>query len=423
MKKKLFLLELNEFNLKFINSNTNKEKFIYIKKLLSLKYYKYKCDQKEEVYGLDPWTQWVNIHTGRRSKEHKLMQIGESKNLKFRQIWDYLSKKNILSGVWGVMNAKNYNSKNNKIFFPDPWNFTEKIRPLKLKMFFSFPSYLLKNYLDLSFFIFLKKFIFFNLYLIIFSSPFNLIKKSLFIFSYLIKNGLNKYYFYPILDWLNLLIFLEYKKKKNLDLSIFFANFIATTQHRIWNNKINKAEIYFTFLILDKILKEIFESLSTNEEILVVSGLSQEKINKTVFHYRQKNPKIFFKKLGLENFKVEQNMSNDSMIFLNSKKKLNPYLNLLNSFKVNNKKLFHCEIKKLSYQKYLFCRIIFYGKTNKNTHIVSKNNKINFLEQCSLDAVRTGKHVPFCHVFSSINIKGKKNYNIDLFFQIQNFFT
>jgi hypothetical protein len=162
MKKKLFLLELNEFNLKFINSNIKKGKFTYIKKILSFKYYKYRCDQREEINGLDPWTQWVNIHTGRRSTEHKLMQIGESKNLKFKQIWDYLSKKNILSGVWGVMNAKNYNSKNNKIFFPDPWNFTEEITPVKLKMFFNFPSYLLKNYLDLSFFISLKKFIFFS---------------------------------------------------------------------------------------------------------------------------------------------------------------------------------------------------------------------------------------------------------------------
>jgi hypothetical protein len=423
MKKKLFLLELNEFNLKFINSNIKKGKFIYIKKFLSFKYYKYRCDQREEINGLDPWTQWVNIHTGRRSSEHKLMQIGESKNLKFKQIWDYLSKKNILSGVWGVMNAKNYDSKNNKIFFPDPWNFTEEIRPVTLKMFFNFPSYLLKNYLDLSFFISLKKFISFALYLIIFSSPFNLIKKSFFIFSYLIKNGLNKYCFYPILDWLNLLIFLEYKSKKNLDLSIFFTNFIATTQHRIWNNKTNKAEIYFTFLILDRILKEIFESLSTNEEILVISGLSQEKINETVFHYRQINPKIFFEKLGLKNFKIEQNMSNDSMIFLNDNTKLNEYLNLLKSFKIKNKKLFYCEIKKLANQKYLFCRIIFYGKTNINTYIVSKNHKINFLEQCSLDAVRTGKHVPLCHVLSSINIKGKKNYNTDLFYQIRNYFT
>lgn len=212
-------------------------------------------------------------------------------------------------------------------------------------------------------------------------------------------------------------------KEKNLDLSIFFTNFIATTQHRIWNKKINKAEIYFTFLILDRILKEIFESLSSNEEILVISGLSQEKINETVFHYRQINPKIFFEKLGLKNFKIEQNMSNDSMIFLKDNTKLNEYLNLLNSFKIKNKKLFYCEIKKLANKKYLFCRIIFYGKTNINTYIVSKNHKVNFLEQCSLDAVRTGRHVPLCHVLSSINIKGKKNYNTDLFHQIRSYFT
>jgi hypothetical protein len=83
----------------------------------------------------------------------------------------------------------------------------------------------------------------------------------------------------------------------------------------------------------------------------------------------------------------------------------------------------NCEIKKLANQKYLFCRIIFYGKTNINTYIVSKNYKINFLEQCSLDAIRTGRHVPLCHVLSSINIKGKKNYNTDLFYQIRNYFT
>ena len=39
-------------------------------------------DFKKEHHGLDPWVQWVSIHTGKPSSEHKILELGKVSELK-----------------------------------------------------------------------------------------------------------------------------------------------------------------------------------------------------------------------------------------------------------------------------------------------------------------------------------------------------
>ena len=154
------------------------------------------------------------------------------------------------------MNSKNNNQLYNHIYFPDPGTF-HNIKPRYLKSFFYY-QVIYKNYVSPSK---IKKIIYFFYFISFFLRPrflYSIIKKSFFIFKFFFTNKINKYFFYPIFDWLCLVIFLELKKKHDLNFSLFFANFLASSQHRIWQDSSRKKENYFTFLILENIIKEIF---------------------------------------------------------------------------------------------------------------------------------------------------------------------
>ena len=159
-------------------------------------------------------------------------------------------------------------------------------------------------------------------------------------------------------------------------------------------------------------IKEIFLSLDKDEKLIVASGLSQKKIPNE-FYYRQIDQYTFFKNLGLKNFKVEQNMTNDCMIFFKNRKDMIEGYNIIKMLKINNNKMFYSERKKILKKEYIFCRIIFNKKVNSKTLIKIKNKSFNFFEMCVLDAIRTGEHIPICHVFSNFKIKKiKMNHQI-----------
>ena len=102
--------------------------------------------EKEERYGLDPWVQWVSIHTGLPAEEHKIWHLGDTSSLSNIQIWEKLSSLGYKTGIWGPMNSRQGNLSNNLFYFPDPWSFNESAYPKKLNSFLSLPRYYSKNY-------------------------------------------------------------------------------------------------------------------------------------------------------------------------------------------------------------------------------------------------------------------------------------
>ena len=54
------------------------------------------------MQGLDPWTQWVNIHTGKTAKNHKLFQIGRISEIKIStNMGRFIQKKNFKWNMGG----------------------------------------------------------------------------------------------------------------------------------------------------------------------------------------------------------------------------------------------------------------------------------------------------------------------------------
>ena len=103
--KKLIFIELNELNFDYVKYYIKKYKLQNFKRLQSFK--KSKTYSEKEYKLLEPWIQWVSIHTGLSAKDHKVFRLGDIYKLKKKQIFETLENKGVSIGVVGAMNSMN----------------------------------------------------------------------------------------------------------------------------------------------------------------------------------------------------------------------------------------------------------------------------------------------------------------------------
>ena len=375
MKKKLFIIELNECEFKFFLNGAKKYNFPLIKKFISNrnKISTFTKD-KEEGFNLDPWVQWVSVHTGIPSKKHKIYRLGQTLDKSTKQIWESLSAKKITCTVWGAFNSTLNNKKNIDLFFPDPWSFNEKAFPDYFNSFLKLPRYYAKNYPDVNKFkIIFYGWIFF--YKIIFSRLFFDIIKIL---PGLIKNFLNSklksFNFYFFLDLISLLILQKNIKKNKSELLIVALNSFAHYQHNYWDN--NKYEYtYFWYLnkmveIIDEIEKDYFSSI-------ILNGFSQKKI-KNEYHLRPKKPQFFLKKLNLNFKNIEPDMTSGAIVSFKNFNDKNKAIKKIKNIKLYSYPLFDIQNFKNKKKFYYQFSIVYLKKKYKIKALDKKNYKIYF---------------------------------------------
>ena len=122
-KKTTILLGLNELNFDFIKYYIKNGDLPKFKKLFeNFKVVETTSENKYEL--LEPWIQWVTVHTGKSFKEHKIFRLGDITKTNENQIFEYLESKGKTVGAVSPFNAKN-NLINPKFFIPDPWTITK----------------------------------------------------------------------------------------------------------------------------------------------------------------------------------------------------------------------------------------------------------------------------------------------------------
>jgi hypothetical protein len=67
---------------------------------------------------LEPWIQWVTVHTGVPLSEHGIKDLDEADKVKHNTFWDGLDKENVL--LMSPMNVK-FRRRDQSLFMPDPW--------------------------------------------------------------------------------------------------------------------------------------------------------------------------------------------------------------------------------------------------------------------------------------------------------------
>lgn len=362
-KKKLLILHLNEFDLKYLSKGANKYHCDNIKKLLRLKKIKTTTYDKIQNKNLDPWVQSVTINTGYESYKHKIFEINQNLSKKINQIWDILSKNNVNCGIWGQMNAIYRPNENISFFFPDPWNFKSKPYPKYLNFFFDLPKYYSQNYTSVNpvkFGLLLLKFI-----VVFFMSGnfFYFIKNINFFLKLFISSGFKNYILFFIFDLVSMNLFDQMIRKYKTDFSYIFLNSLAHFQHNDWDN-FTAEKNYFK--LTDKILELFFKISNKNKSsILIFNGFTQKKIKKE-YILRPFDPKKFLIEIGVQFSKLEQDMTHGGFIYFKNINYKNNAIKILKNFNVFNLYLF--KIKIFRQNK------IFYRINIKSKKIISKNH-------------------------------------------------
>jgi len=93
-------------------------------------------DAEEEGLNLNPWIQWVTVHSGAPFSEHGVFLLGEGGNLSTPVLGDLISAAGRRVWLCGSMNVRCRNP--NGAALPDPWSADADPYPTELEPFFRF---------------------------------------------------------------------------------------------------------------------------------------------------------------------------------------------------------------------------------------------------------------------------------------------
>ncbi|MFB6457661.1 hypothetical protein ACE38W_20500 [Chitinophaga sp. Hz27] len=397
MNKKTVLLGLNELNFEYIKIYCEQSllpTFNYLFKNFGFT----ETTSESEYKLLEPWIQWVSVHTGKTYAEHQVFRLGditERKDLK--QLWEILEEKNKSIGAISPFNADN-RLKNPKFFVPDPWTSAP-----------SSGSYLLKN---LSMAVqqavndnaqgklTVKSLLTLLVALGTYISPARY-KAYLSLIKDRKKAGAKAI----ILDNMLSDVFIYQWKKHQPDFSSLFLNAGAHIQHHYlfnsssYDGQFTNPEWYcpkgedplLTVLThYDNTLKQL---LSLDVNLYIATGLHQKPHKHLTYYWRLKNHIEFMNIINIKNYTtLLPRMSRDFLIEFGTPNEALQAAELLASFTAttDGKTIFEIDNRGNS----LFVELVYPENIEKNFSITSpKTGEIkNFENYIAFVAIKNGEH-------------------------------
>ncbi len=405
-QKPIIFIELNEFNRDLLEECANRFELKTLKKLFLLNETKtYSRDSYDSNF-LEPWSQWVTVHTGRRTGEHMIKHLGDISNLTFPQIWERLSELKISSGVWGAINGGRGNAEHCHFFLPDPWTFSEETYPKNLGYLVNFPRYLAKNRKNIK----AGKIFYFSFEFLSVLKNFEVIKALFFgiprLLLQVMKEGIKEYSFFTLFEYMSSLEFIRMQQKTRPEISFLFINSIAHLQHYYWNfkSKENISRFKYTLTYIDRILSKL-DKLDC--DLIVYNALSQVSTTNeaTWTGYRPHDHDDFLNYLKITYKSVEPLMSSDAILLFAEQSDLIQGKKILESLSINGSPLLVVDIYENDKLR-LFYRVATSHQVHSSEMVESKELqlKFRFLDQLAPIAVRTGKHSAVGNIFASLPI-------------------
>jgi hypothetical protein len=413
LKKKLILIELNEINFDIAKK--------YLKDF-ELKNINLICNDlstscsESEYSKLEPWIQWVSVHTGLSADDHKVFRLGESKSLQYEQIFEKIEKKGFDVGVLFSMNAVNKTIKP-KYFVPDPWTETDASNSFWCKNLHKSIRQVVNDNSEGK--------IKFKSYLIILLAciKFVRITKYYFFLKLLINSFRKSWYKALFLDFLISEIHVDFLKNKKTNFSTVFYNGGAHIQHHYFFNSkkivskfknptwyVNNKEDPFKDMLFfyNKILENYFD-LKNEYNLIIATGLSQEPYNKIKFYYRLKNHNYFLNKLNIKYTHVQKLMTRDFFIFFSNNEDRDFAKKILFNITSEKKEKIFNEIE--SKEKCLFVTLTYPNQISKNFKIITDEQIIDFYNEVNFVAIKNGMHSSKGYFFFSGDISKFKPEN------------
>lgn len=420
MKRTLFL-ELNEFSLELLEKAVNKWSLPSLEKILHFHKSKTKTDDLYESDFLEPWVQWVSVHTGVPSKKHHVKHLGDVPDLDQSQIWERLSKRGISSGVWGAMNASKKGAEKCLFFLPDPWTVSEMAFPEPLNGLLMPLRYISQNYGEKKIFALLKELKTLFKFLAKEKKLGLILKKLPSFIKRLFLYRAKPFVFITFLEEISTEIFLEYDKKYLSDISFLFLNSLAHLQHHLWpeDSFSPSSPMAYGLKVIDQILGKLLTRFE-KDRIVIINALSQRSTENDPpwVLYRQRDQKKFLKAIGIQKVRVEEHMTHDAHLFFEEEKELEKAYISLKETKIKGESLFHVE-RYQDQPKKLFYKIIFTDVLEENAQFEISGKSFAFFKLFRKIVQRRGKHIPIGDLFCNEKIFPEELYNHEIAFHLE----
>jgi len=397
--KKLALIELNEINFDVVQKylDQHPSQFNNLRRLVSLK----RCTTlaEDEYQLLEPWIQWVSVHTGKSYNEHKVFRLGDIVNTTETQLFETIEGKGYKVGAISPMNAANQLQKAN-YFIADPWTPTPPSGNLLIRalqdavsqtvndnsegtLTLKSTAALLVGFVRFARFRNLPQYI--GLALTSLGKPW---RKALF------------------LDLLLSDVHSSLFKNSDTNFTTLFLNAGAHIQHHyFFNSKVltehkeknpswyidTKYDPFQEMLkCYDTIIGNCLNMVANGTELIVATGLSQVPYDSTKYYYRLRHHAEFLTLIGCNYTAIEPRMTRDFLVSFKSSSDAEQALKTLSNVTVNNEAIFS-QIDNRGDS--LFVTLSYPHEINSNSEFkVNNEPKGSLLPHVVFVAIKNGMH-------------------------------
>jgi hypothetical protein len=390
------LLGLNELNFKFVEKYIQQGHLPHFKKLFE-KYGYIETSSESEYQLLEPWIQWVTIHTGKTYAEHQVFRLGDIvEHPHLTQLFENIEQAGFTVGAVSPFNAAN-RLKNPVFFIADPWTKTASAGSTLLKKLGQAVSQIVNDNAQSR--ITLSSITVLLAGLIRYTP----IRDYFWTFKTLLKIRTQVATKAIILDKLLSDIYFAEFKKKRPDFSLLFLNSGAHLQHHyLFNSSVyqgtldnpewycpsNQDPILAIYKLYDDILGRI--SQLPQVRLILATGLSQQAHTELTFYWRLKKHADFLNLIEIKDFiAVHPRMSRDFLIEFAD----------LNAATIAEEKLLACSINDTpvftvdNRGSSLFVELIYADEIKPGIPLSASNSTItSFYDFVAFVALKNGEH-------------------------------
>jgi len=277
-------------------------------------------DAEEAPPALEPWIQWVSVHTGLSFSEHGVYDLGDGEDLAAPRIWDRVADHGERAFVCSSMNAAiTTRNADNVNLIPDPWSVNLSPRPAELYApFYDFVRSYVQEYTRDKPPLSRSDYARFSTFMIRHGlSPRTVINTVAQLAAE--RRGAPRWRRAAILDRLLWDVFRSEWKRLSPLLATFFLNSTAHFQHYYWRDmeperfslpakgkdESAAGAILFGYKCMDRILRECIELAGDKATIVFATALGQQAMTtyeetggKLVF--RPRDPTVLLRYAGYE---------------------------------------------------------------------------------------------------------------------------
>lgn len=251
----------------------------------------YVTDAKCDVEYLEPWIQWVTLHTGLPYEKHQVFRLGQAQNLQHDSIWDVLAKHNKTSWLCGSMNTK-WDASDTKITaLPDPWSIDVMASPHSLQPFYQFVRANVQEHSNTNFKLSAGDYVRFLWFMLRHGLSLTTSKKLAGMLWKQLTKAEDRWKKATVLDWLQFDVFKHVYQQQKPHFATFFSNSTAHFQHKFWrymepekfplkpsDTEIKKygGAVLYAYKNHDALIGEVLKLADKDTVVILSSALSQQ---------------------------------------------------------------------------------------------------------------------------------------------------